>query len=174
MSKQRHEVMAIGNNLKGHSLYIKMTQSLLKTKSVIFFYNYSSTLYYSCTRRPAVLCSMKNMNTITVAHLIAWRISQIKQIRKRITTFFRCIKVITIWMLKSASGKKEIIADLHELHCTCTACRSGSCVLQENPWQYLSGWLWFQSIGAVLSTVSESSTHDSRRVITNGKLRHKK
>lgn len=37
--------MVIVNNLKGPSLYIKMTQSLLKTKSVIFFYNYTSTLY---------------------------------------------------------------------------------------------------------------------------------
>lgn len=84
-----------------------MTQGLLKT--VIFFCNYSSMLYYSCTRRSTVLCSMKNVNTITVAHLIAWRTSQIKRIRKRSTTFFRCVKVIiTIWMLKSVSGRKGI------------------------------------------------------------------
>lgn len=36
--------MAIANNLKGPSLYMKMTQSLLKIKSVKFFYNYSCML----------------------------------------------------------------------------------------------------------------------------------
>lgn len=72
-----------------------------------------------------------------------------------------------------SQAEKEIIADLHELHYMCTACHSGSCALQENPYQYLSGWLWFQSIGAVLSTISESSTHDSQWVITNGKPRHR-
>lgn len=76
---QRQEVLGIDNNLKEPSLYIRMPQSLLQTKSIICFYNYSYTLYYSCTRRAAVLCPMQNTNTVTVAHLIAWRMNQKKK-----------------------------------------------------------------------------------------------
>jgi len=80
--------MGIDSSLKEPSLYIRMLQSLLQTKSFICIYSYSYTVCYSSTRSPTVLCSMQNTNTVTVAHFIAWKTSRTKRIGKRSIIIF--------------------------------------------------------------------------------------
>lgn len=143
---QQQEVMGIDGNLKGPHLYTRMPHSLWKTKSIITDCN-----SFHCLKS---FTDEMNQRRNTVTFIV------------QMFKGYNCMDAGANFRQRGNHSRLAWTA----LHLT--ASPQGSCIFWEMPCRYLSSWLWFQSIVAALSIMSESFTPDSWWVITNGKLRH--